>query len=717
MKIKQRDTTDCGAACLASVSAYYKLKLPVARIRQYAGTDTKGTTLFGLIEAAQKLGFDAKGVRAGMDALQGIPLPAIAHVVVRNQLQHYVVVYKATDKYVRIMDPAGGRFMNVPTETFEKEWTGVLLLLLPEEGFTQGDEKVSVFSRFYQLVKPHRSVLLQTLVGAAVYTILGLSTAIFIQKITDNVIVEGNRNLLNLMSVIMIALLALKLFIGVKRTVFTLRTGQQIDTRLILGYYKHLLTLPQQFFDTMRIGELISRINDAVKIRIFINDVAVGLAVNVFIVLFSFGFMFAYYWKLAVLMLAVIPLYAIVYAVSNRLNRRVQRRLMENAADLQSQLVESLNAAGTIKRFGLEEQANLKTETRFIKQVRTVYSSAMNNLFSGTTTEGLSSLFTIILLWAGAGFVLDNKITPGELFSFYALLGYFMSPAASLIGSNRAIQDAVIAADRLFEILDIEGERDTHLMAMDRDITGDIRFEDITFRYGTRQNIFDRFNMVIGTGRMTAIVGESGSGKSTLMVLLQNLYRVQHGDIYIGQYNIKYVSRHSLRRVVSTVPQHVDLFTGNIIENIAMGDRQPNMRRIVDICDRLGLTPFIERLPHGFETYLGENGASLSGGQKQRIAIARALYLDPEILILDEATSSLDSVSESYVEKTIAYLLAQKKTVIVIAHRMSTVFKADKIIVLADGKIAEEGRHADLLKNKGAYYSLWKHQYSPIRMS
>jgi len=410
--------------------------------------------------------------------------------------------------------------------------------------------------------------------------------------------------------------------------------------------------------------------------------------------------------------LAVMPLYAIVYYVSNRLNSKVQRKLMENAADLQTQLVESLNAVGTIKRFGLEEQANLKTETRFIKQVRTVYRSAMNSLFSGTSAEGISSLFTILLLWIGAGYVLDNQITPGELFSFYALLGYFMTPAASLIGANRAIQDAIIAADRLFEILDLEGEHDSHLMTMDRDMTGDIRFVDVTFRYGTRQHIFDQFNMLIGRGCLTAIVGESGSGKSTLMLLLQNLYTVQQGDIYIGPYNIQYVSARSLRRVVGAVPQQVDLFTGNIIENIALGDDNPNMKRILEICDRLGLVSFIERLPNGFETYLGENGASLSGGQKQRIAIARALYLDPEILILDEATSSLDSVSESYVEKTIAYLLDQGKTVIVIAHRMSTVSKAHKIIVLKDGKITEEGSHVDLLANKGVYYTLWKHQYA-----
>lgn len=711
MLIKQRDITDCGAACIASVAAHYKLKLPVAKIRQYASTDTKGTNVLGLIEAATKLGFEAKGVKGNLDSLSKIPLPAIAHVIVKEHLHHYVVIYRVTDKYIEVMDPGDGKMYRKTIAEFTKEWTGVLLLLLPDESFKIGNEKVSNSLRFWQLINPHKSIVLQALFGSLVYTILGLSTSIFVQKITDNVLVDGNRNLLNLMSMIMIFILLLQLFIGAVKSIFTMRTGQQIDARLILGYYKHLLKLPQQFFDTMRVGEIISRVNDAVKIRTFINDVSIGLVVNVFIVFFSFALMFTYYWKLALIMLMVIPLYLIIYFIANKLNKKIQRKLMENSAELESQLVESLNAVGTIKRFGLEDFTNTKTETRFIQLLRTVYKSGINSVFSGTTVELISQLLTIVLLWVGAGYVLDNEITPGELFSFYTLIGYFTGPAASLIGANKVIQDAIIAADRLFEIMDLEIENDTANVALTKELIGDIRFENVAFRYGTRVTVFDDLNLTIKAGTFTAIVGESGSGKSTLMALLQNIYPIQNGNIFIGKYAIKYLNNASLRNLLSVVPQKIDLFAGNVIENIAVGNYDPDMQHIINICTQLGIIDFIESLPEGFQTYLGENGATLSGGQKQRIAIARALYRNPEILILDEATSSLDSASEQYVQRTIDLLVQQQKTIIIIAHRLTTISKANHIIVLDKGKVIEEGKHEEMILAKGHYSNLWQQQF------
>ncbi len=708
--IKQHDITDCGAACLASISAHYKLMMPIARIRQMASTDQKGTNVLGMIEAATRLGFQAKGVRGTFESLTKIPKPAIAHVVVKEVLHHFVVIYDVTDKHIVVMDPGPGKLIKHTHEEFKKIWTGVLILLLPDEQFEAGNEKVSAMQRFWQLIRPHRSVMIQALFGALIYTVLGLSTSIYVQKIVDNVIVEGNRNLLNLLSVVMILILALQLFIGTLKSMFALKTGQQIDARLILGYYKHLMKLPQQFFDTMRVGEIISRINDAVKIRAFINDAATSLVVNVFIVLFSFGMMFTYDWKLALIMLAVIPFYAGIYVIVNRLNKKHQRTLMEDAAELESQLVESLNAMGTIKRFGLESFANIKTETRFVKLLKTIFTSARNSVWSGNATEIVSRLFTIILLWIGAGFVIDNQITPGELLSFYALIGYFTGPASQLIGANRTVQDALIAADRLFEIMDLEREATENKIELQPEMLGDIRFTDVSFRYGTRTQVFDKLTLVVPQGKITAVVGESGSGKSTMLSLLQNIYPLQHGSIHIGDYDIKHISNDSIRRRVSVVPQKIDLFAGNVIDNIAVGDYQPNMQRIIAICQRLGITDFIEKLPNGFHTYLGENGASLSGGQKQRIAIARALYQNPDVLILDEATSSLDSISEQCVQETIRHLREHNKTVILIAHRLSTVMHADKIVVIEQGKLIEEGTHTELLMREGAYYKLWASQ-------
>ena len=366
IKVKQRDITDCGAACLASVAEHYNLKLPVARIRQIAGTDKRGTNVLGMVTAAEQLGFDSKGVKGPIESLSKIPLPAIAHVV-RKDLQHYVVIYSVGKKNLTYMDPGDGEMHKETIEEFMKTWSGVLILLVPGEVFKAEDTKVSIYQRFWFLLQPHRSVLLQSLFGAVVYTLLGLSTSIYIQKITDNVFVSGNKNLLNLLSIVMIVILLVQIFIGVSKSVFILNTGQKIDARLILGYYKHLLKLPQRFFDTMRVGEIISRINDAVKIRVFINDVAISLIVNVFIVIFSFALMFVFSWKLALILLFSIPLYILIYFTTNQLNKKRERKLMEDSAELESQLVESLNSVKTVKQFGIEDFANIKIENRFIR--------------------------------------------------------------------------------------------------------------------------------------------------------------------------------------------------------------------------------------------------------------------------------------------------------------------------------------------------------------
>lgn len=710
INIRQHDVTDCGAACIASVTGYYGLSLPIARIRQFASTDTKGTNILGLIEASGKIGFSAKGVRGTFENLPNIPMPVIAHVS-QNNMAHYVVIYKITPIHLEIMDPAYGETQKVSHEEFRQKWTGVLVMLLPGDDFSAGAEKVSIEQRFFFLLKPHRSILLQVLLGSVFYTILGLSTSIFLQKIVDNVLPDGNMNLLNLMGTVMIGIIFLQVFINHAKTLLTIKTGQQIDARLILGYYKHLLKLPQQFFDTMRVGEIISRMNDAVKIRAFINDVLVGFFVNVFILFFSFALMFTYYWKLALIMLIVVPVYAIIYYFSNQVNKTTQRKLMEKTAELENQLVESVNAVSTIKRFGLEDFTNLKTEIRFINLLRTIYTSGLNSLWINNASGFIASLFAVILLWTGAAFVIQNLITAGELLSFYAIIGYFTGPVVSLIGMNKILQDARIAADRLFEIMDLERETTDHKTELTADMIGDIRFREIDFRYGTRVTVFENFSLHIPKGKITAIIGESGSGKTTLLSLLQRIYTLQGGSILIGDYDIKYISNPSLRKIVGVVPQDVHLFAGNVVENIAVGDMEPDMKKIIRICGEINILEFIEKLPNGFDTWLGENAGNLSGGQRQRLAIARALYREPEILILDEATSSLDSTAEEYIYRTIDYMRAQGKTIILIAHRLSTVVNADKISVLSQGKLIEEGTHQELLQRKAAYAAMWQKQF------
>jgi len=712
--VKQRDLTDCGAACLASVLAWYGRSTPVARIRQLASTDQSGTTVLGLMQAAERLGFQVKGVRGRRESLPEIPLPAIAHIITSEEYSHYVVIYRSGKQYVELMDPADGAFHRQTVEEFERIWTGVLVLLVPDGELNRDEESPSVASRFSQLLSPHRATLLQALFGAAVYTVTGLGTAIFIQLIVDHVLPAGNTNLLNLLGTVMLVLLLVQLFTGFTKSWFILKTGQLIDAQLILGYHKHLLKLPQRFFDSMRAGEIISRINDAVKIRAFINDTAIHLTVNLFIILFSFALMFTYYWKLGFLMLTMLPLCLLIYLSINTLNRKTQRQVMEDAARLETRLVETIGAISTIRQFNLQSDTHRKTETEFVRLLQSIYRAGLHNLVSEHASSTTARLFTLLLLWTGSILVLNGELSAGELLSFYAVTGYFTGPVIELIGMNRTVQEALIAGDRLFEILDLEPEEPEERVELPSEIGGSLRLEGVSFRYGSREVLFRDLDLEVPPGKITAFVGESGSGKSTLIRLLQKMYPLDRGRILLGDLNLDHVASTSLRERMSVVSQRVDLFAGTVLENIAVGDYNPDLQRIISICRDLGILEIIEELPQGLHTPVGERGATLSGGQQQRLAIARALYREPEILILDEATSSLDTDAELCVRRCVNRLRREQRMVLMVSHRLNQVVIADKICVLKKGQLIETGTHRELLQKNGEYRRLWDLQFPSV---
>ncbi len=709
-RIRQHDARDCGPACLAAVAAYHGLRLPLARLRLDAATDLCGTSVLALVEVAERLGFTAKGVRGGADALPRIPVPAIAHVNLPSGGHHFVVLCRAGRRRLTIMDPAEGRRRRLPLETFAQRWTGVLVLLLPADGFRPGDQRASPVRRFLALVRPHRSVLAQALAGAAAYATLGLGTAIYVQKVVDEVLVEGSRGLLDLMTLGIVAVLLLQAYFGALKALLVLRTGQRIDAALVLGYYRHLLALPARFFDTVRIGDVVSRVNDAVKIRAFINETAVDLTVNALILLLSGALMAAYSVRLAALVLLVLPAYAALFTAANALGGSRQRRLMEAAADLQSHLVESLGAVGTVRRLGLEAAAALRAEVRLVRVLRAVRRSAALAIATGTGAQLVSSLFAVLVLWRGSALVLQGGLTPGRLMSFYALTGYLTGPVIALVTAGRTVQDALIAADRLFELMDLERESREGMVVLRPGDTGEIRFRDVAFAYAPHAPLFRGLRLRFPAGEVTALVGRSGCGKSTLVSLVQRLYPIEAGTIELGGIDVRQIDRTSLRRAVGLVPQRIDLFTGTVAENIAAGDPEPDMRRILAVGRTLALDDLLERLPGGYDARLTENGAALSGGERQRLAIARALYRDPPILFLDEATSALDAHAEATVRRIVRDYRDAGRTVVVIAHRLSTAMDADRIVVLGDGRVLEEGAHAELLERDGAYARLWADQ-------
>lgn len=705
--VKQRDMSDCGAACLASVAAYFGLQIPVSKIRKYAGTDKQGTSLYGLIKAAEQLYFLAKAVKATGIDLNDIPLPTIFHLVLENGIQHFVVVYGIRKNHVRFMDPSSGKLINQPILSFKNSWRGVIILLAPSNKFQIGNEKKPVVIRFWQLISPHRNILLQALLGAIVYTTLGLSASIYVQKIIDYVMPDSNTGLLNILSLGMILLICFQVFAGYFKSLIILKTGQQIDSWLILGYYKHLLELPQSFFDSMRVGEIISRVNDALRIRIFINDVALSLIVHGLTMVFSMTVMFIYSRKLSLIMLLAIPVYALIYFISNKLNAKWQRKMMETGASLESHLVETVQGVSTIRRFSAENYFNLKTESRLIFHMKTIFTSSRNGLILSGVSEWITSFLNISILWMGSYLVIERILSPGELLSFYTLTAFFTTPVRALIEANKPMQDALIAADRLFEIIDLESDKEiAKIQTPDSFPEGDLVFDNVQFSYSPGIPVFNGLKLCFHQNHITAVVGDSGCGKSTLLSLIQKIYPPNGGSILIAEINIQYISTAVLRQKIAAVPQHIDLFQGTIISNIALGENRPDFERISDICNRLGLHEFISGLPARYQTIIREQGANLSGGQKQRLGIARAMYRDPSILILDEATSALDPESERKVQETLQWFYNQKKTIIIVTHREATIKYCNSIIFLKEGKLAVSGIHARLL-HENPDYKLW----------
>ncbi|MCY6355558.1 peptidase domain-containing ABC transporter [Clostridium sp. ZS2-4] len=710
--IKQHDIKDCAAACLATISKQYGLKIHISKIREIAGTDKQGTNAYGIVNAANKLGFSAKAVKVVKqeDIFVKFPLPAIAHVIVDGMLLHYVVIHKVTKKEILIADPAKGIVKYTPKDFF-KIWTGVLILMVPSNEFIKGNKTNGLFSRFMVLLKPHKKLMLNIFASSIIITLLGILSSFYFKFLMDDILQYNLKKTLHIISIGIIILYTFKILLNAFRTQLLLHLSQKLDIPLMLGYYNHVIELPLNFFGTREVGEIISRFNDASKIRTAISGATLTIMIDTIMAII--GGIILYNQNSLLFGITIIPviLYGIIVLCFNKPIKDVNREMMENSASLTSYLVESLNGIETVKAFNAENEVNFKTEQKFIKLLKSIFRNGMINNFAGSIKSGVKCIFGVIILWIGAYEVIQNKLSLGQLLAFNALLVYFLDPIENLINLQVQLQTAIVAADRLSEILDLQLEKST-----DEDkkinptsLNGDIKFKNISFRYGSRQLVLQDFNINILSGEKIALVGESGSGKTTIAKLLMNFYQCEKGEILINQYNIQDINREILREKISYISQDIFLFSGTIKDNLCLGNKNLDFQSIIDACKKAKVHDFINQLPLRYNTYVEENGSNFSGGQKQRLAIARAILKKPDILIMDEATSSLDSVTEKAIAQTM-YEFSKNMTTIIIAHRLSTIMRCDKIFVIDKGKIIETGSHNELIKNKGHYYELWKDQ-------
>ncbi len=707
--IKQHDITDCGAACLATISKHYGLKVPISKIREVAGTDKQGTNAAGMIKAAEKLGFTAKAVKGDQSAFfSDFPLPAIAHVIVDGALLHYVVIHKITQKQVIIADPGKGIVKCTPEEFF-KQWTGILILLVPSEQFEKKDETDSTLSRFFKLLLPQKKLLFDIFLSSLVYTILGVGASFYFKVMMDDIVPNGLQNSLHIVSIGVILLYLFQTLLSAFRSHMLIYLSQRLDISLILGYYRHVLKLPMNFFGTRKVGEIVSRFTDASKVRDAISGATLSIMIDTLMAIIGGIILYMQNGSLFAIAFIIVALYAVIVFSFNKPLKNINRKVMEDNSQLTSYLVESLNGIETVKSYNAERSAGLETEKKFVRFMRSIFKNGWINNLSGSLSGFLSMVGGAAILWLGAYKVIKGEMTLGELITFNALLGYFLSPVKNLINLQPMMQTAIVAAERLGEVLDASVENTDVQRIVPKSLKGEIHLQNIDFRYGTRQLVLNGINLNIRQGEKIALVGESGSGKTTLVKLLLNFYQAEKGEILINNCNIKDIELEALRDKIAYISQETFLFSGTILENLTLGMETPDMEEVIKVTKMTRCFDFINELPMRYETMLGENGTNLSGGQRQRLAIARALLKNPDILIMDEATSNLDSITERAIENTINES-TDGITTIIIAHRLSTIMKCDKIYVMDKGKIIESGNHFELMDKHGFYYELWKEQ-------
>lgn len=711
--IKQHDITDCGAACLGTIAKQYGYKLPITRIREIAGTDKQGTNAYGVIKAAEVLGFTAKGVKGDKDAFySGFPLPAIAHVVVDGQLLHYVVIHEINQKKDKIIiaDPGKG-MVTYAAEEFFKEWTGVLILMTPTATFKKGDETTGLFKRFWGLIRLQKSFLIHIFFASILYTLLGILGAFYFKFLLDDILPGGLKKTLHIISLGIILLSMFKVVLNAFRVHLLLYLSQKIDIPMILGYYNHVLDLPMQFFGTRKVGEIVSRFMDASHIREAISGATLSIMIDTMMAIVGGIILYNYNAMLFGVAVIMLLLYGVLVFAFNTPIREINRKQMEENSQLTSYLVESLNGIETIKAFNAEGESKQKTERAFIKLLGTVFDMGKLDNLRCSLTNAVASIGGVVILWVGAYQVISGKLSIGQLLVFNSLLAYFIDPVKNLIDLQPMLQTAVVASDRLGEILDLEIEKDGDQQHKLRPVKldGAIEFKGVDFRYGTRNTVLKDITLSIKKGERIALVGESGSGKTTLVKLLLGLYAPEKGELLIDGNNVKDISLDSLRERIAYVPQETFLFSGSIRENLSMGFSNPTMEEMIDGAKMARAHDFINELPLRYETRLEENGTNLSGGQRQRLSITRAVMKKPDILILDEATSNLDSITEKAIEKTI-HELAKGVTTLVIAHRLSTIMRCDRIFVLERGEMIESGTHKELMLRQGKYFDLWRGQ-------
>lgn len=723
---RQPDQMDCGPTCLRMIAKYYGKNFSLQRLRYISGINREGVTLLGLSEAAEKVGFRTTGAQIDIEQLREIELPAIAHW----NHNHFVVLYKIKTRgsqkgrcFYYVSDPSKGR-IKYTQEEFARGWAtgtgedrnnGILLMLSPTPDFyiTEGDKNVDLnLSYLLKYLYRYKQLIVQLFVGLGVGSLLQLVLPFLTQSVVDIGINTRNLNFIYIILIAQTMLFIGRMSVDFIRSWILLHISTRINISILTDFLIKLMKLPMSFFDSKMTGDILQRMSDQKRIENFLTGSTLTVVFSLFN-LIVFGVVLAYY-NVSIFIIFIVSsvLYSLWVILFLRKRRTLDFKRFDISSKNQSSIVQLINGMQEIKLNNCEQQKRWEWERLQAGLFRFNIKSLKLSQYQQAGTFFINEGKNIVITFLVAKSVIDGQLTLGAMMAVQYIIGQLNSPIEQLLGFIQQLQDAKISLERLNEIREMDDEEPVgKTFIKELPFDKGISLHNLTFTYPGAGNepVLSKIDLNIPEGKTTAIVGMSGSGKTTILKLLLRFYEPGKGDIKVGNSYLNQISFRYWRSLCGVVMQDGFIFSDSIAKNIAAGDEYPDLKKLKHAIEMANITDFIENLPLGLNTKIGVEGNGISQGQRQRILIARAIYKDPSYIFFDEATNALDAINEKVIMENLEGFF-KGRTVVVVAHRLSTVKNADHIVVLDKGMIIEQGTHAELSKSRGEYYKLVKNQ-------
>ncbi len=702
----EQGSSDSGLASLVLLAHLHGVAAEPAQLRHQFGAIGVPFDTATLVRAGRTLGLKCKSTASSPERLAHTPLPALAE---RPDGSWFILARAAADTFL-IHDSRTGQPRQLDRAALDAEWNGTLVLVARRAGPLASFRQFNL-SWFVPAIFKYRRLLGEVLLASFFLQIFALVTPLFFQVVIDKVLVHRGLTTLDVLAVGLLVVSVFEVVLGGLRAYVFSHTTNRIDVALGADLFRHLLRLPIAYFEARRVGDTVARVRELETIRNFLTGSAMTLAIDALFTVVFLAVMYLYSPALFLVVLASIPLYALLAVTITPLLRARLEEKFSRGADSQAFLVEAVSCIETLKAAAVEPQTARRWEEKLAEYVRASFRAGWLGNVGSQGAALIQKLTVLGILWLGARLVIEGHLTIGALVAFNMLAGRVSGPILRLVQLWQDFQQAGLSIRRLGDILNAQPEpaHNPGRASLPK-LQGAVRVEHVSFRYRLDgPEVLSDLSLDVRPGEVVGIVGRSGSGKSTLTKLIQRLHVPQSGRVLVDGVDLALVDPAWLRRSIGVVLQENRLFNRSVRENIALADPALPMERVVQAAKLAGAHEFILELPHGYDTEVGEHGANLSGGQRQRIAIARALVGDPRILILDEATSALDYESEAIIHQNMRYI-AKGRTVFIIAHRLSAVRHADRIVVIERGRLVESGSHGELVEQGGHYARLYKHQ-------